>query len=189
MPGERLTIRKPSEVGRFPGAAAPTRVELTIQSEGGKKQEEGACRRWFRKICPCCCKRQNSASYDVTDKVEFTKPPAPAVVTTPEPDKSKPENGEMKETEGTHVIIPLVDSLKDERWEAKITEQKCNKIRLSVNSPADAVIGLYGLTVTTQSAKDEEPTVYNSSENIIMLYNPWCEGKLGLGRKTAKGFT
>ncbi|XP_047225173.1 protein-glutamine gamma-glutamyltransferase K [Girardinichthys multiradiatus] len=247
MPGERLTIRNPSEVGRFPGAAAPTKVELTIQSEGGKKQEEGACRRWFRKICPCCCKHQNSASYDVTDKVEFTKPPAPAVVSTPEPDKSKPENGEMKETEevklsvcmvdllssktgqnrvehhtdlyhgdkliirrgqtfqmeiefnrpfstdmdkmrlelktgslpivskGTHVIIPLVDSLEDERWEAKITEQTCNKIRLSVNSPADAVIGLYGLTVTTQSAKDEEPTFYNSSENIIMLYNPWCE--------------
>lgn len=100
MPGERLTARGTSDVGRFPGAAAPTRVELTIHKENEKKQEEGGCRRWFRKMCPCCCKRQNSTSYDVTDKVEFVKPPAPAPVTVPEPPKPKPENGEAKEMEG-----------------------------------------------------------------------------------------
>ncbi|KAM4556781.1 protein-glutamine gamma-glutamyltransferase K [Fundulus diaphanus] len=247
MPGERLTVRSPAEIGRFPGAAPPLRVELTIQSQEGKKQEEGGCRRWFRKICPCCCKRQNSTSYDVTEKVEFTKPPTADAVTMPEPVKPKPENGEMKETEdvklsvcsvdllssksgqnrgehhtdlyhgdeliirrgqtfqmeiefsrpfsadtdnmrlelktgslpivskGTHVIIPLVEHLDDERWEAKITAQTGNKIKLSVNSPASAVIGLYGLTVTTSSAKDGEPTVHSSSKDIVMLFNPWCE--------------
>lgn len=229
-------------MGRFPGAAPPTRVELTIHKEGEKKQEEGGCRRWFRKMCPCCCKRQNS-THDVTDKVEFVKPPVP----TPEPAKPKPENGETKEMEeikllvssvdllssktgqnrqehhtdlyqedeliirrgqtfqmelelnrpfnadndkmhldlktgplplvakGTHVIIPLVDHLEDERWEAKIVEQNGNKIKLSVNSPASAVIGLYGLTVTTSSAKDETATTHDSSKNIVMLFNPWCE--------------
>ncbi|XP_074506414.1 protein-glutamine gamma-glutamyltransferase K isoform X2 [Sebastes fasciatus] len=242
MPGERLAARGTSDVGRFPGAAPPTGVELTIHKEGEKKQEEGGCRRWFRKMCPCCCKRQNS-TYDVTDKVEFVKPPVP----TPEPAKPKPENGEAKEMEeiklsvssvdllssktgqnrqehhtdlyqeddliirrgqtfqmelefnrpfnadndkmhldlktgplplvakGTHVIIPLVDYLEDERWEAKIVEQNGNKIKLSVNSPASAVIGLYGLTVTTSSAKDETATTHDSSKNIVMLFNPWCE--------------
>lgn len=97
MPGERLSVRGTSDVGRFPGAAPPTRVELTIHKAGEKKQEEGGCRRWFRKMCPCCCKRQNSLSYDVTDKVELVKPPTPA----PEPVKPKPENGEAKEMEGT----------------------------------------------------------------------------------------
>lgn len=244
MPGERLAVRGTSEVGRFPGAAPPTRVELTIHKEGEKKQEEGACRRWFRKMCPCCCKRQSSTSYDVTDKVEYVKPPAP----TPEPVKPKPENGEAKEMEdivklsvcsvdllssktgqnrqehhtdlyhgdemiirrgqtfqmelelnrpfsadndklhlelktgplplvakGTHVIIPLVDQLEDERWEAKIVEQNGNKVKLSVNSPASAVIGLYGLTVTTSSSMGEAASTYNSSKNIVMLFNPWCE--------------
>lgn len=233
-------------MGRFPGAAPPTRVELTIHKDSEKKQEEGGCRRWFRKMCPCCCKRQNSTSYDVTDKVELIKPPTPAPVTAPEPAKPKPENGEAKEMEeikfmvrsvdllssktghnrqdhhtdlyhgeeliirrgqtfqielelnrpfcadtdklhlemktgplpmvskGTHVIIPLVDHLEDERWEAKIVEQNGNKVKLSVNSPASAVCGLYGLTVTSGSSKGEA-TTYNSSKNIIMLFNPWCE--------------
>lgn len=99
MPGERLTVREMSEVGRFPGAAPPTRVEVTIQKEGEKKQEEKGCRRWFKKMHPCCCKRQNSTSYDVTDKVELVNLlPAPA--TAPEPPKPKPENGEAREMEG-----------------------------------------------------------------------------------------
>ncbi|XP_017276414.1 protein-glutamine gamma-glutamyltransferase K [Kryptolebias marmoratus] len=241
MPGERLILRSTSDIGRFPGAAPPTRVELSIQKSEEKKQEERGCRRWFRKICPCCCKRQNSTSHDITDKVEWTKE------SVSEPVKPKPENGETKDTEegklsvcsvdllssktgqnrvehhtdlyhgdeliirrgqtfhmemelnrpfnadtekmhlelktgllpkvskGTHVIIPLVKHLEDERWEAKITEQNGSKIKLSVNSPANAVIGLYGLTVTTRSLKDQTPTTHNSSKSVIMLFNPWCE--------------
>ncbi|XP_054452044.1 protein-glutamine gamma-glutamyltransferase K [Anoplopoma fimbria] len=245
MPGERLSVRGRSDVGRFPGAVPPTRVELTIQKDGEKKQEEGGCRSLFRKMCPCCCKRQNSTSTDVTDKVEFIKAPAPAPA--PEPAKPKPENGELKEMEeiklsvssvdllssktgrnreehhtdlyqgdeliirrgqtfqmelvlsrpfnagndklhlelktgpmplvskGTHVIIPLVDHLEDERWEAKIVEQNGNKIKLSVNSPASAVIGLYGLMVKTSSSKCEAAMTHDSTKNIVILFNPWCE--------------
>lgn len=95
-----MTVREMSEVGRFHGAAPPTRVELTIHKEGEKKEEKTGCLGWFRKMCPCCCKRQNSASYDVTDKVELVKPPTPAPVTAPEAPKPKPENGEAKEMEG-----------------------------------------------------------------------------------------
>ena len=80
-------------------------------------------------------------------------------------------------SKGTHVIIPLVDHLEDERWEAKIVAANGNKVKLSVNSPARAVIGLYGLSVVTCSAKGEAATTYNSNKNIVMLFNPWCEGK------------
>ncbi|XP_030608300.1 protein-glutamine gamma-glutamyltransferase K [Archocentrus centrarchus] len=245
MPGERLTVRTTSEIGRFPGAAPPTRVELTIQREEETKQEKGGCFRWLRKMCPCCCKRQSSTSYDVTDKVELTKLPTPAAVV--EPPKPKPENGEAKETDevtlsvcsvdllssktgqnrkehhtdlyygdeliirrgqtfqvelelsrpfsadtdklhlelktgslplvskGTHVVIPLVEHLEDERWEAKIVERNGNKIKLSVNSPANAVIGLYGLSVTISSLKGEATATHTSDKNIVMLFNPWCE--------------
>lgn len=101
MPGERLAVRDASEVGRFPGTAPPTRVELTIHKEGEKKEEEGGCCRWLRNAFPCCCQRQNSASYDVTDRVELIEPPTPPTTPVlPEPPKSKPENGELKEMEG-----------------------------------------------------------------------------------------
>lgn len=91
----------------------------------------------------------------------------------------------------THVIIPLVDHLEDERWEAKIVERNGNKIKLSVNSPATAVCGLYGLAVTSGSLKDEATTTYNCSKNIVMLFNPWCEGRSGTpsGREQHKGLT
>uniref|UniRef100_A0A8C2F985 Protein-glutamine gamma-glutamyltransferase K n=1 Tax=Cyprinus carpio TaxID=7962 RepID=A0A8C2F985_CYPCA len=65
----------------------------------------------------------------------------------------------------THIIIPLVDELQDESWEAKIVEQNVNRVRLSVNSPITAVIGKYKLTITTQYLKTD----------IYMLFNPWCE--------------
>lgn len=101
MPGERPRVRDVSEVGRFPRTAPPTRVELAIHKEGEKKaEEEGGCLRWLRKACPCCCKRQNSTSYDLTNKVDLVKPPAPAPVTDPEPAKPKPGYGEAMDMEG-----------------------------------------------------------------------------------------
>ncbi|KAF7645848.1 hypothetical protein LDENG_00197360 [Lucifuga dentata] len=241
MPGERLTVRGMSDVGRFPGVAPPTRVHVSIHKEGEKKQEEGACRHWFRKMCPCCCKRQNSASHDITDRVEVIKPVVPEPAKPPKPEivdgkemedmalsvcsvdllsskmgqnrrehhtdlyegdeliirrgqtfqmeleLNRPFNADNDKlhldlktgalplvSKGTHVIIPLVDHLEDKRWEAKIVEQNGNKIKLSVNSPASAVIGLYGLAVTTRSPKGEA-TTHSSNENIVMLFNPWCK--------------
>ncbi|XP_049603487.1 protein-glutamine gamma-glutamyltransferase K [Syngnathus scovelli] len=242
MPGERLTVRSTSDMGRFPGAAPPTKVELSIHKEGEKKTEDSACRRWFRKMCPCCCKCQNITTYDITDKVELVNPPTPI----PGLDGPKPENGDSNEMEvmklsvcsvdllssrtgknrqehhtdlynsekliirrgqtfqielelnrpfradtdklhlelrtgplplvskGTHIIIPLVDTLDNKQWGAKIEEQNNNKFTLSVSSTANAVIGLYGLTVTTSTLKNENPNIYTSSKNIIMLFNPWC---------------
>lgn len=90
-------------------------------------------------------------------------------------------------SKGTHVIIPLVDYLEDERWEAKIVEQCGNKIKLSVNSPASAVCGLYGLTVTSGSTKNEATAIYTCNKNIVMLFNPWCEGESGVNEARVWG--
>uniref|UniRef100_A0A665X190 Protein-glutamine gamma-glutamyltransferase K n=1 Tax=Echeneis naucrates TaxID=173247 RepID=A0A665X190_ECHNA len=225
-----MTVRGTSEIGRFPGASPPTRVELTIQKEEVKKQEEGGCRQWFKKMCPCCCKRQNSISYDVTDKIEVILksdvkiPPSELKFSVQSVDLLSSKTGQNRRehhtdlyhgdeliirrgqtfqmelelnrpfsadtdklhldlktgplpmvSKGTHVIIPLVEHLEDERWEAKIVKQTGNNIRLSINSPASAVIGLYGLSVTTSSLKGEATATHNSSKNIVMLFNPWCE--------------
>ncbi|KAG7258625.1 hypothetical protein CRUP_028877 [Coryphaenoides rupestris] len=115
MPGERLIVRGASEVGRFPGAAPPTRVEVTIRPDdnnNNKKEagagEGGGCRRWLRKLCPCCCKRNADTSYDVTDKVEVLTPATP----TPDPDPPKVlplENG--NEMEEVKLCVRSVDLL------------------------------------------------------------------------------
>lgn len=80
-------------------------------------------------------------------------------------------------SKGTHIIIPLVEELQDERWEAKIVEQSVNRVKLSVNSSITAVIGKYKLTVATQCLKTGETTTHDPDKDIYMLFNPWCEGK------------
>ncbi|KAM6948640.1 protein-glutamine gamma-glutamyltransferase K-like [Aplochiton taeniatus] len=246
MPGERLIVRGGSEVGRFHGAVPA--CEVTIQREGEPKKEAGACRRWLRKACPCCCRRQaNSNDTPDTVVMEVVVRPAPAPLPQPplphsgdngkdveepnlalavhsvdllssktgqnrrehhtdlfhgdelilrrgqtfqmELELSRPFNQDCDKlyldlktgplpmvSKGTHVIIPLVEELEDDRWEAKVVEQKGNTVNLSVNSPPNAVIGLYGLVVTTRSSKSEAAaTIHDPNKNVVMLFNPWCE--------------
>lgn len=89
------------------------------------------------------------------------------------------------------MVIPLVDDLEDERWEAKVVERSGNKIKLSVNSPATAVCGLYGLTLTAGSSQGEATSTHACGKNVVMLFNPWCEGgfgRTGRGRRWREGF-
>ncbi|KAM4629205.1 protein-glutamine gamma-glutamyltransferase K-like [Polymixia lowei] len=75
----------------------------------------------------------------------------------------------------THVIIPLVDELEDDRWEAKIVKEDGNRIHLSVNSLPTAVTGRYQLTVATHCPKGEATSTHDPANDIYMLFNPWCE--------------
>lgn len=77
----------------------------------------------------------------------------------------------------THTIIPLVDALEDDRWEAKIVEQEGNRVKLSVNSTPTAVIGRYRLSVVTSALTADLTSIYESKNDVYMLFNPWCEGK------------
>uniref|UniRef100_W5K0A4 Protein-glutamine gamma-glutamyltransferase K n=1 Tax=Astyanax mexicanus TaxID=7994 RepID=W5K0A4_ASTMX len=78
-------------------------------------------------------------------------------------------------SKGTLVIIPLVEDMQDDRWEAKITEKIGNKLKLSINSLPTAVIGRYDLTVVTQTPKGTLSSTRNPENDIYMLFNPWCE--------------
>ncbi|XP_062843515.1 protein-glutamine gamma-glutamyltransferase K [Trichomycterus rosablanca] len=78
-------------------------------------------------------------------------------------------------SKGTHIIIPLVEELEDLCWEAKVVEQNANQIKLSVNSPANAIIGRFKLTVVTRTSESESVTTHDPGKDIFMLFNPWCE--------------
>jgi len=80
-------------------------------------------------------------------------------------------------SKGTHVIVPLVEELQDNCWEAKIVEQKDKRIKLHVNSLPTAAIGKYRLGVATRSPTGEAMSPYSPDNDIYMLFNPWCEGE------------
>lgn len=79
-------------------------------------------------------------------------------------------------SKGTHVIIPFVEDLEDDRWEAAVVKQDDRRIKLSVNSPPTAVIGRYQLIVETNSANGQFISTHDPANDIYMLFNPWCEG-------------
>ncbi len=83
-------------------------------------------------------------------------------------------------SKGTHVIIPLVEELEDDRWEAAIVKQDDKRIKLSVNSLPTAVIGRYQLIVETNCANGQAVSTHDPANDIYMLFNPWCEGKHGI---------
>ncbi|XP_058495441.1 protein-glutamine gamma-glutamyltransferase K-like [Solea solea] len=76
---------------------------------------------------------------------------------------------------GTHVIIPLVEDLDDGRWEAAVVRQDDKRIKLSVNSSPTALIGRYQLKVETSCTNGEAISTHDPANDIIMLFNPWCE--------------
>lgn len=78
---------------------------------------------------------------------------------------------------GTHVIIPLVEKLGNDRWEAVIVKRDGDRLLLSVNSPPTAVIGRYRLTVETSCAIGEFVSTHKPANDIIVLFNPWCRGE------------
>lgn len=85
MPGDRLSIRDNSAVGRFHGVSASNGHAVPEKQSEERKKENG-CSRWLRKACPCCLRRQSSSD-DVMDDVvegenETPSTPLPLTVDT-----------------------------------------------------------------------------------------------------------
>ncbi|XP_068449134.1 protein-glutamine gamma-glutamyltransferase K-like [Clinocottus analis] len=78
-------------------------------------------------------------------------------------------------SKGTHVIVPLVDDLEDDRWEAAVVKRDDNKMMLSVNSSPTAAIGRYELVVVTNNANGQALSKRDPANDIYLLFNPWCE--------------
>lgn len=80
-----------NRVGRFAGATLrdeqPEKVKL--EPEKNEEEKEGLCRRWFRKMCPCCCRKATN------------KPGDAGIELTVEPDGQKEKlTTETNETNG-----------------------------------------------------------------------------------------
>ncbi|CDQ71943.1 unnamed protein product [Oncorhynchus mykiss] len=237
MPVETPSVRNTSTVGRFPSVT----LGWEKDEEPEKNTEEGGCRQWLRKICPCCCQRP-SKDDDIADKVVTGIDDADKLAGNGDKpvtngsnleelllivrsidlmkknkgqnrmehhtdryygdgliirrgqifmmwlDLSRPYNSNTDRlhlelrtgplptvAKGTHVIIPLVEELEDDRWEAKIVQRDGKRLKLSINSPPTAVIGRYQLTVATQSPKGEATSTHDPGNDICMLFNPWCK--------------
>ncbi|KAL1022544.1 hypothetical protein UPYG_G00029100 [Umbra pygmaea] len=240
---ETRSTRNQSNVGRFPSVSLGWGEEEPSKEEPKEEpSEEGACRRLWRKICPCCCKK-HPYNDEITDTIVTG---IDDVEKDPEINGGQPGNGgtDLDElllivrsidlvkkkkgqnrlehhtehyhsdnliirrgqtfimwlelsrpynpkndkihldlrtgplptvAKGTHIIIPLVEELKDDQWEAKISQRDGNRLKLSVNSLPTTVIGQYQLTVVTQTPKGEATSTYDPENDIRILFNPWCE--------------
>lgn len=78
---------------------------------------------------------------------------------------------------GTHAIVPLVEKLGNDQWEAAIARRDGDRLLLSINSPPTAVIGRYQLTVETSCASGEFISTHDPANDIVVLFNPWCRGE------------
>ncbi|XP_019936245.1 protein-glutamine gamma-glutamyltransferase K-like [Paralichthys olivaceus] len=242
MPVETRSIRNSGAVGRFPSVTLGFDEDAEEeQPEENDDQTENACRRWMRKVCPCCCPKPKDdditdtlvTGIDELDKEDGVNDDKPVtddseldelLLQVRAIDLMKSKSG-VNRTEhhtnlylsdnfiirrgqtfqmwitlsrpfdpstdklhldlktgplptvskGTHVIIPLVEGLEDGCWEAAIVEQDDERIKLSVNSPATAVIGQYQFAVETTSTQGQAIYTHDPANDIYMLFNPWCE--------------
>lgn len=70
--------------------------------------------------------------------------------------------------------------MEEDDWEAAIVEQDDKRIKLSVYSPPTAVIGRYKLMVDTSCPNGQATSTHDPTNDVYMLFNPWCEGKHGI---------
>ena len=87
---------------------------------------------------------------------------------------------------GTHVLIPLGETsatgwTAEEAGEEAEGEEASGSpaLRLRLSAPADAPIGRYRLSVKTRTGAGEFGAPFDDRNDVIVLFNPWCEGKGG----------
>ncbi|XP_068581608.1 protein-glutamine gamma-glutamyltransferase K-like isoform X2 [Cebidichthys violaceus] len=230
-----VSIRDRSAVGRFPSITlglGEDEEEEKEEAEEDNVEEGNACRRWLRKVCPCCCPKPNDdditdtlvTGIDEPEKQDGIDGEKPVTGGSQLDDLMKSKSGENRTehhtnlfqsddfiirrgqtflmwitlsrpfspdtdelhlelktgplptvSKGTHVIVPLVEELKDDGWEAAVVRQDDKKILLSVNSAPTAAIGRYRLTVETTCANGQAVSVHDPANDVYLLFNPWCE--------------
>ncbi|TSL61139.1 Protein-glutamine gamma-glutamyltransferase K [Bagarius yarrelli] len=156
-----------NRVGRFPNASAPVVDTGKADQAAEKNVEKKNGLSWLWRINPCCC---HSAVDNSDDLVLSARDPA-----EDEPEAPSELGPNPMVSKDTLVIVSLVDDFQDNRWEARIIERQQTKVKLLVNSMPTAPIGQYTLTVATQSPYGNSISEYDPENDIIVLFNPWCE--------------
>lgn len=78
---------------------------------------------------------------------------------------------------GTHVIIP-VGKGGSGGWKAQVTKTNGHNLNLRVHTSPNAIIGKFQFTVRTRSEAGEFQLPFDPRNEIYILFNPWCPGKL-----------
>ncbi|KAM5136065.1 protein-glutamine gamma-glutamyltransferase E-like [Mantella aurantiaca] len=71
------------------------------------------------------------------------------------------------ESSKTRAVIPLFGAGNQSAWSAVLSSSKSNVISVDINSPSDAVIGRYTLSVAGNSGKPQPIC------GLYLLFNPW----------------
>lgn len=64
-------------------------------------------------------------------------------------------------------------SRRDYQWEMKVINTGSDKVRYGIEVPCDAPIGSYKLYVRVPTGKSKSDSVWESQQEIVILFNPW----------------
>lgn len=95
---------------------------------------------------------------------------------------------------GTHVIIP-VGKGSSGGWKAQVTKASGQNLNLRVHTSPNAIIGKFQFTIRTRCEAGEFQLPFDPSNEIYILFNPWCPGepagirsRAWTGRRTSQSF-
>ncbi|XP_053309709.1 uncharacterized protein LOC128471755 [Spea bombifrons] len=78
---------------------------------------------------------------------------------------------EPQESDQTMAYFQLLDSKTEGSWSAFLDSKSSEDVNVTINSPADAVIGRYKLSICIYSKRKRG---YFKLHDIILLFNPWA---------------
>ncbi|CAJ0948792.1 unnamed protein product [Ranitomeya imitator] len=74
----------------------------------------------------------------------------------------------------TKTIFPLFDNGNQKSWSSVLTSSNSNALTVAINSPSDAVIGYYILSVS-KNTSSTQPLSPQPIGGFYLLFNPWSQ--------------
>ncbi|KAM9445693.1 protein-glutamine gamma-glutamyltransferase K-like [Clarias gariepinus] len=109
MPGENIRNRVGRQAGVTLSNEELLKEDPVQENTKNKEKGEGGCRWWFRKICPCCCRRASK------------EPEAIALEHNAEPDDdAKKPPAETVETNENLLTVRSIDLIKSKKGENRL---------------------------------------------------------------------
>eukprot|EP00058_Branchiostoma_floridae_P017392 XP_002602880.1 hypothetical protein BRAFLDRAFT_103263 [Branchiostoma floridae] len=81
-------------------------------------------------------------------------------------------------SKGTLLRLPVGDALKEGEWSAAVVKADGQNVKVSITSPANAIVGRYHVVVETELAGERSRSRKVDIRNVVVLFNPWCKDDL-----------
>ncbi|XP_035678628.1 protein-glutamine gamma-glutamyltransferase K-like [Branchiostoma floridae] len=78
----------------------------------------------------------------------------------------------------TLLRLPVGDALKEGEWSAAVEKADGQNVKVSITSPANAIVGRYHVVVETELAGERSRSRKVDIRNVVVLFNPWCKDDL-----------